>query len=408
MTASVTAAAPAAPVVRRHFNDHRELLDAPPGPGPLDECSIEQILARLPTLPVWPQHRREQLQSTNGARTVLAWLLTHPGTGWQDRWVAAGYQPYNLYLHVQQVHRPEMFARIREAAPGLGLHSRQLEEGLRLLAKIVLHTGRDVDQLSAEDIFTYRAWSIREGRRNRAGIHLSWTLLREVVDLGEHVTLRAALRLGQRPTAELVDRYGIRCAPIRQVLIRYLDERRPGLDHGSFVSLVSVLVRNFWIDIEHHHPGIDTLRLPHEVAEAWKLRMTIVTKNGLAGRQRKSRLDVLMLVRAFYLDIAEWALEDPGTWAPWAVPSPVRRGDLAGMGKQRRQTTAAMHQRIRERLPHLPVLADTAAHHRTSQAAFLHAATATADGHVFEHEGRGFRRTTSGPTRGAGGRHRPP
>ena len=32
----------------------------------------------------------------------------------------------------------------------------------------------------------------------------------------------------QRPTAELVDRYQIRCAPVRDALIRYLDERRPG------------------------------------------------------------------------------------------------------------------------------------------------------------------------------------
>ncbi len=447
MTAPVNAAASAGLVVQ-HFNDHQELLDVSPGPGPLDDCPIEQILARLPLLPVWPQRRKDQLQCTNGARAVLAWLLAHPGTGWQDRWVAAGcdagadwidtvtaddprgcareetraglsmlllgrvvapsytfladYQPYNLYLHVQQLRRPEVFVRIRKAAPRLGLHHRQLKVGLRLLAKIVLRTGREVDQLTAEDIFTYRAWSIREGRRDRSGIHLSWTLLCEIVDVSEHVTLRAALRVGQRPTAELVDRYGIRCAPIRRVLIRYLDERRPGLDHGSFLSLVSVLVRNFWVDIEHHHPGIDTLHLPDEVAEAWKLRMTIVSKNGEAGRQRKSKLDMLMQIRAFYLDIAEWALEDPATWAQWAVPSPVRRVDLAGMGKHRRQTTAAMHQRIRERLPHLPVLADTAAQHRAGQATFLHAAAATADGHVFEHEGRRFRRTTFRSYQGCG------
>ncbi|HEX2298020.1 MAG TPA: hypothetical protein VHH34_05795 [Pseudonocardiaceae bacterium] len=359
----------AATGVRRLFHDHRELREVSSCRGPLDEGSIEDILARLAALPVWPKRRQDQLQCLRGARVVLEWLATHPGTGWQDRWGSAGcdagigwvealtaadrracalqetraglsmlllarlvapsyvfladYQPYNLYLHVQQVHRPEVFTRMRQAGPGLGLHERQLESGLRLLARIVLHTGREVDQLGAEDIFVYRAWSIQHGARSRSGIHLSWTLLREVVDLGEHVSLRAALRFGQRPTAELVDRYAISCAAIRRVLIHYLDERRPGLDHGSFRSLVTVLVGNFWADIERHHPGIDTLHLPEEIAQAWKLRMATVSKPGEAGRARKSRLDMLLQVRAFYLDIAEWALQDPATWAPWAAPEPV-------------------------------------------------------------------------------------
>lgn len=440
------------PYLRRHS----ELLDEPrSGRGPRDDWSIEQILALFPTLPVWPgpqYDHRDQLEQLKGARTVLGWLAGHPGAGWQQRWIAAScdegagwidellatdprvcarlelraglsmlllcrvvlpsytfladYQPYNLYLDVQQVHRPQVFARLRAGGPELGLDRRQLDGGLRLLAKLVLHTGREVDQLAAEDIQAYRAWSIRESRRSKTGIHASWTLLRQVVDLGEHATLREALRFGQRPTAELVDRYRIQCRPVRGLLIRYLDERRPAMDHGSFLALVTVLVRNFWVDIEHHHPGIDTLRLPDEVAEAWKLRMAVVSKHGEAGRIRKNKLDVLMRVRAFYLDLAEWAVEDPATWAPWAVPSPVRPADLAGMGKQRHQTTAAMHQRVRERLPHLPVLADTAAQHAAGQAAFLHAAEATGDGDVFEHDGRRWRRTTFRPT-GAEVAHRP-
>jgi site-specific recombinase XerD len=424
------------------FKRHDELLDAPLRRGPIDHWSIGQVLARLPSLPVWPSsdHHGDRLQRLNGARMVLEWLHAHPGNGWQERWVAAGcdegsgwidraivadlraystrraevttglsllllcrvvlpsytflasYRPFNLYVHVQQVCRPELFARIRLAAPQIGVDCRQLEVGLRLISKIVLHTGREVDQLSAEDIFAYRAWSIREHRRSRDGIHLSWSLLREVAHLGEHVSLRNALRFGQRPTADLVDHYEIKCTPIRDVLVRYLDERRPALDHGTFLNLISVLVRNFWVDIEEHHPGIDTLHLPEEIAQAWKLRAAVVVKNGEVGRPRQSKLDILMRVRGFYLDIQEWALENP-SWAPWAVPSPVRRGDLAGMAKAKQQTTAAMHQRIRERLPHLPALADTADRHRSAQAALLAAATAAGADQVFEHEGRRFRRS---------------
>ena len=42
---------------------------------------------------------------------------------------------------------------------------------------------------------------------------------------------------------------------------------------------------------------------------------------------------VLFAVRAFYLDIAQWALEDP-SWAPWAVRCPVRDSDVRGSMKQ--------------------------------------------------------------------------
>lgn len=52
-----------------------------------------------------------------------------------------------------------------------------------------------------------------------------------------------------------------------------------------------------------------------------------------------------------------------------------------------------MHQRIRERLPHLPVLVDTAEKHRDDQAALLAAARQMPSGETFEHAGRTYRRT---------------
>jgi hypothetical protein len=64
---------------------------------------------------------------------------------------------------------------------------------------------------------------------------------------------------------------------------------------------------------------------------------------------RKNIHALLMRVRSFYLDIQQWALEDP-SWVPWAVPSPVRKADTQGYEKARRKTVAAMRQRVRERL----------------------------------------------------------
>jgi integrase len=62
------------------------------------------------------------------------------------------------------------------------------------------------------------------------------------------------------------------------------------------------------------------------------------------------------------------------------------------MHKARQKQTSEMHQRVRERLPRLPVLVDAAERHLTDQTALLAAATATAIGDTFKHAGTCYRR----------------
>jgi len=57
---------------------------------------------------------------------------------------------------------------------------------------------------------------------------------------------------------------------VRDLLVAYLQERQTALD--SLTSLAATLGGLFWKDLERHHPGIDSLRLPAEVAAAWKQR----------------------------------------------------------------------------------------------------------------------------------------
>src|SRR5664279_3254181 len=101
-------------------------------------------------------------------------------------------------------------------------------------------------------------------------------------------------------------------------------------------------------------------------------------------------LDILARVRSFYLDMQEWALED-ASWAAWAVPSPVRRGDLDGFTKIRKQTTSEMHQRVRDRLPQLPLLVDAAERHRDDMASLLALLQQTAIGAVVDHHEDSYR-----------------
>ncbi len=439
-TMTTTGAAPTrrparrAPRLVRHDD-----LPAQHGVGPVDRLAAEDVLALLPLLPTWPPKAKDSSPRLRGAATILTWLLTHSGQGWQQRWLTAGadhgtswiddiiaddprtpvvarnatvgglnslllarvvlpsygfltsYNACLLFRHVQQVFGPELFARMRQVAAVSGMQPRHVREGLTAITKMVIHTGRNTAGLTAQDVYEYRAHGINGQGQAPVGTYAAWELLRGAGVLAGVGPLGEALRQGQRPTAELVDRHQIQCRPVRDALIRYLDERRPALDYASFNSLVSRLAGTFWADIERHHPGIDTLDLPPEVAEAWKQRMLFITTAGKKVQPRKNPSELFVRVRSFYLDIAEWALEDP-SWAPWAVASPIRRADTEGLQKHYKKATAEMHQRVRERLPHLPALLDAAQHHRTQQTTLLTAARTTTIEDSFEHDGTRYRR----------------
>ncbi|MDO0929842.1 hypothetical protein QQY24_32535 [Streptomyces sp. TG1A-8] len=267
-----------------------------------------------------------------GTAAILEWLLTHPGDGWQQRWLAAGadtdldwlnavppgpqptmrrrrertlvgvasllltqvvlpsydfltaYNSASLFREVRKSVQPEVFDRMIRQASETSMLERRVTKGLNVLAKLVLRGGRGPAQLTGEDFEGFRQWAVRRDGRIPDGVFPAWDLLRGVDIVPRNLTYRAFLHQGQRPTAELVDRYELRCRLVRDVLVRYLEERRPGLDYGSFTGLVSQLVGGFWADIEQHHPEVDSLRLPEEVAAAWKERLKYVTKR--RGRAR--------------------------------------------------------------------------------------------------------------------------
>src|SRR6266536_1353182 len=158
-------------------------------------------------------------------------------------------------------------------------------------------------------------------------------------------TLREIRSIGQRSVEELVDRYPITCRPVRDLLVDYLKERQPAIDYVTLRGRTYELARCFWLDLEQHHPGISSLRLPRDVASAWKQRLRTRSKKTTTRSgekveievERLSYLDTLASVRAFYLDLAEWALEDPGRWGPWVAPCPISQQDLSRRKSVRRR-----------------------------------------------------------------------
>jgi integrase len=335
----------------------------------------------------WQEHNGRQ-EHISGLACLLMCRVVLPSYNF-----LACYRSTRLFDWVREIVRPDVFSVIEQAAIHRGLGSRDRGHALRVISKIVLHTGKDVDQLAADDVLEMFAWRARGyGRKKEVpGLATAWELLGAVGVTPADLSFRAVLRRGQRTTAELVDDYDIRCRSIRDVLIRYLDERRSSLDYNSLGNLVGVLAGNFWADIEKHHSGIETLHLPNDVAQAWKERVRVVTTADGMTKPRKDIYRILMRVRAFYLDLQQWALEDP-SWVPWAVPSPVRKSDTQGYEKVKKKRQAAMHQRVRERLPHLPVLADTAERRRADMTTLLNAANECEPGGLFVHAGTRYRR----------------
>jgi site-specific recombinase XerD len=414
--------------------------------GPVNDLPPEDILARLSRLPMWPEpgDREHWDRPVRGVSTVLDWLRKHPGQGWQERWLASGAEDdldwlsvipaesphaaitkktlngYGLYflllgrvvlpsydfMAIYHGHRlfrsyrriwwsADLVRRLDAAAEKFGMHRGSKAEGIRRLTKIALHTGLDLDQLTTDDFHEYREWSYQTRGRAENGQWPAWDLLRGIGVFPKGLSLREEVLRGQWTPAEMVDFYKIKAPGVRQLLVRYLTERQASVDYPSLRTQAWVLAGLFWADIEAHHPGIDTLHLPNEVVAAWKERTAFQkTRPGEPPRPRKGVHDIFTLVRAFYLDLQEWALEDP-SWVPWAAPSPIRREDSLGQAKRRQKVVSEVHQRIRERLPHLPALVASAERHRAGQAELLALAKATAIGEVFAHGGKTYRRITS-------------
>ena len=396
----------------------------PPRPVPpewlVTQLDLANTLQRLGRPPFVAPNDGTERHRWRGVNLALAWLNDQPGDTWQQRWVASGAEPAAAawkqacppWLDERGVHVRQrldllsigVIAMIGAdlvrpsvrwlASPGVStwalarnLQATRDRHGFASLqaacqhdqhttaeaahatvgraAILVAAKGGTLDEVTVGDLLELLDIQSQLGGRSRDYSAVSWRLLHQLGILDEHAPKELAqLRtVGQRSPADLIDRYRLACRPVRDLLVDYLHERQPALDHNSLESLAQQLGRLFWADLERHHPGIDTLNLPAEVASGWKHRLRVKTTlsttpaGGLtqADSPRLTARHTLTAVRALYLDLAQWALEDPARWAPWVAPCPVGKADLNSR-KETRHRKSRMDARTRERLPLLPVL----------------------------------------------------
>lgn len=331
-----------------------------------------------------------QLITADVIRPSLGWLMTTPS-------------PLRIANEMERVRDPDGFAKLREARDAGTFGNAAAAPALEKVAFIMAAKGGMVTDITVGDclelvktsreVFPGPTQSTRHSPFFYQMLHTIG-----IFPSGAPPTVRMfnSLFAGQLTVEQMIDRYDLACQPVRDLLVDYLRDRQPAVDYNTLTSLATTLALWFWKDLENHHPGIESLRLPPDIAVAWKQRIRIKPVRGHPGRdgateERKGAVDILITVRSFYLDLSQWALDDPGRWGPWAVPCPIRADDVQ-YRKMASRRKARMDQRTRERLPVLPVLITAVDQGRRDAAARLEAAAAAEPGELFTAGGLTLRR----------------
>ena len=370
---------------------------------------------------------------------ILDWLGPHPGKTWQQRWDASGAgaggradwreqmaaelgaaapqgrarkwlggalaqliagdvlrpglpwllttdAPRQLHQEMGRARDPAGITALRELAAARSLSTARAGFAIERVAVIMAAKGGTVADITPGDCMQLLECAMQVYSTDHMRSPFFYEFLHQAGTLppGAPATVRmlSAQGAGQLTAEQLIARYHLACEPVRGLLADYLRERQPGIDYTSVTGLAAKLGLHFWKDLEDHHPGISSLKLPPDIASGWKTRIQAMPWGA----------DILITVRAFYLDLAQWALDEPARWGPWAVPCPVRGSDIQHR-KQKSQVRARMNARTRERLPVLPAVAAAAGRNRKDTAARLSAARATPPGELFTAGGQTLRRT---------------
>ncbi|MCK8476470.1 tyrosine-type recombinase/integrase [Microbacterium aurugineum] len=398
---------------------------------PETEASVDELARRGGDLVVGLSNQNTRVP---GLRRVLDRLAHHPGDTWQERWLNSGQEndykqrldvsgdkqsnTHGLHLllvlgavrpsygwlkanqfktwhHILQLRDPGGYACLERAFEALGRSLYDNRAASVVLAHVSCRTGKTVSEITGDDLLAYqyamKSFRLRGVKVKVAGIHHAWDCLKHMGTIDHDAdTLRLAQLQGQRTPTELVDQHQIESDHIREGLVRYLRAREGRLDYSSLRSLSANLCGLFWSDVEKHNPGIDTLSLSEDAAADWRRRLAVKAD----GTERRSRFNVMMQVRAMYLDIATWALSD-ASWLPWVAPAPVTDADVAGNGKAQKEAKARSHQRTRERAPEVDRLLQATEARLRSTTSALAAAAELAKGDELERDGLRYRRIGS-------------
>jgi site-specific recombinase XerC len=413
----------------------------PPAPfGDLSQAAVDAIV-ELAAAHGGSAQNSQRKKRRRGTAKLLTHLQSFPGDTWQERWEASGlddsdlgvsvlgktkYEGYELIMAAQALfclrvvkpslvsfrgnkfgHYADYFVASQDDA-ALNAYYAAVEASpatakARGYAKFdvacaLTTQGVELADLSPDALLFYSLECRRLGlvpgskgsTTGKFAAILAWDVLFNMGHFPADTppALRKRISVGQLTPEQLVDRYDIKNAGVRQLLIDYLLRRQQDTDYITRANLAGVIAGSFWAKIEAIAPNQPDLDLPTEVYDQWK-ELIKLRKD---GEERVSIQSILLPVRALYLDLQSWALEEPDRWGMWAASCPIPTSDLRGFAKRRRAIKARMDDRTRVRQPLLPKLAAHVEDHWGATAALLAAALPLALGVAFEHGGRQYRR----------------
>ena len=223
---------------------------------------------------------------------VLGWLEQFEGNTWEQRWLASGADAaptpwrqavrpngngvgvgarmkalmvarllrpsyvwqlttrarFHLSSRMLEVNDAEALGRLRALPVYQRALLRHQFDAVACLSRVMIRTGRVLEQLQGDDLLHYADVVKTSGRTRRE--HLAWELMVALGPLAsEPSTLRAAWsakgNTRQHSVATLVDRYGIGAGGVRDLLVDYITEIKPSMDYGTLEGWVYRLVRLF-------------------------------------------------------------------------------------------------------------------------------------------------------------------
>ena len=321
--------------------------------------------------------------AASSAVGVVNWLADQPGATWQQRWMAGGAEAMGnadwwrrcglgpasrercggtsvtsnlrvcaLLLVCADAIRPSLAWLLTPRAPQnlvtVDLARPRDPEGFAELAAVRGVPGRADDEdrprfagsrpSSPSRAAALRtspwatAWNCRRGRRPVGASNAAmgfYELLHAMGVFGPDAPprMRAFATQGQLSPAQLIDRYGIICRPVRELLVAYLQERQPMLDHTSLpawpppwagcsgATWNGTTPASTRCTCPRHRRRLEATRDDQDPAGPAPTDKSLEERRA-GGPQQLAR------VRAFHLDIAQWAMEEPAAGDPGPPRAP--------------------------------------------------------------------------------------
>ncbi len=310
--------------------------------------------------------RKQQPASTisnrrYGTGMILQHLAGFDGATWQERWEAAGLDDPDRPVAGLSGHRRRtrqlllcgmrMLFQWRVVRPCLGaVHANRLagyaepfrqmqddplldaffdlvdasEEGhiAKLEAKFditaaMTASGIRLAGMTPEGMLYYGIQSrpFLSASENRLPGRQAWHFLRLTgrFPASAPATMRGSAYRGPRSVTEMIDRYQVSDAEVRDLLIDYITRRAAGIDYTTTEALAQGLAGLFWSAIERINPAQRDLRLSQATYEQWKAETAVLPD----GRPRKNFDALQLAVR-------------PSTLTCKAGRSPSQNGGRAG------------------------------------------------------------------------------